>query len=392
MWTQVQKMLNGNDDASPRPAAPVRQPQPAFDALTVGKIISFSASCPLAPLAGASAVVVAVRRYRFGADEVKSYQLQLGKERHYFLTVAEDDMGKYLGISRQLSEAEQDSWFGHDALGFFTEASSAKSIRCKADMEAEGAWAAGRYAKTVDWVEGIVAPNESPRLAHSIHYSLLVNETGDKAFEIEHEDTSGENRFFITVYRPVEDIASIEAARPPAPTPPQVAAPSLAANDDVPLFKEPQLTTPIAHPKQRLDFRRLDESLPEIHIERTPPSLNEEDSLDLPAFLLQREERPYLSLDAVLPPEAERVRVGIGAARGLIDTALRKNVRVRDVLREMLGLESAISDEVIFEMPLTDADYRTLAMRYKLRPDHRLEIRARLEEELRQKVTGIAKV
>jgi hypothetical protein len=147
-----------------------------------------------------------------------------------------------------------------------------------------------------------------------------------------------------------------------------------------------------AHPKQRMDFRRLEEVLPQIHIERTPAALNPKDdeAADLPAFLLNRNPN-YLSLDNVLPPEAERVRVGIDAARGLIDTALRKNVRVRDVLRELLGLESAMSDEVIFELPLTDADYRTLAMRYKLRPDHRVEIRSRLEEELRQKLTGVAK-
>jgi hypothetical protein len=289
-----------------------------------------------------------------------------------------------------LNDAEQEIWFGRDALGFFTEASSAKSIRCKADLMTEGEWAGARYAKTVDWVEGSIAPAETPRLAHTIHYSLLVTEAGDKALEIEHEDASGENRFFITVYRPIEDIASVDMPRAPEPAPEPVIAKPIPANDDVPLFKEPALSTP--QPKQRMDFRRLDEPAPQIHIERTPPSLNSMDAepTDLPAFLLNRESS-YLSLDNVIPPEAERVRVGITAARGLIEVALRKNVRVRDVLRDMLGLESAMADEVIFELPLTDADYRTLAMRYKLRPDHRIEIRSRLEEELRQKLTGVAK-
>jgi hypothetical protein len=59
---------------------------------------------------------------------------------------------------------------------------------------------------------------------------------------------------------------------------------------------------------------------------------------------------------------------------------------VRDVLRDMLGLESALSDEVVIELPLSDSDYRILAMRYKLRPDHRIEIRARLEEELQRQL------
>ena len=392
MWTNLQKILGGGEEAATPPSVPLRKQQFSAADVAVGKVIRFTKTCPLAPLSGTDAVVVAARQYRFGADVVKSYQLQIGSAKHYYLTIAEDDQGQYLGISRLLNDAEQENWFGRDALGFFTEASSAKSIRCKADLMLEGEWAGARYAKTVDWVEGSIAPAESPRLAHSIHYSLLVTEAGDKALEIEHEDASGENRFFITVYRPIEDIAAVNVLRRPEPEPEPKPAPAIPANDDVPLFKEPAFIAPHAQPKQRMDFRRLDEVLPQIHIERTPPALNphDDESTDLPAFLINRDPN-YISLDNVLPPEVERVRVGTGAARGLIETALRKNVRVRDVLRDMLGLESAMADEVIFELPLTDADYRTLAMRYKLRPDHRIEIRSRLEEELRQKLVGVAK-
>lgn len=396
MWTNLQKILGGSEEvAAAPPSVPLRRQHFSSADVAVGKVIRFATRCPLSPLSGADAVVISARQYRFGSDAVKSFQLQVGSAKHFYLTIAEDDQGQYLGISRLLNDAEQESWFGRDALGFFTEASSAKSIRCKADLLMEGEWAGGRYAKTVDWIEGSIAPAETPRLAHTIHYSLLVTEAGDKALEIEHEDASGENRFFITVYRPIEDIAAVDVARAPEPDvnpAPASTKSTVPANDDTPLVKESAFVSAQAQPKQRMDFRRLDEVLPQIHIERTPPELNPQDDepTDLPSFLINRNPN-YLSLDAVLPPEAERVRVGIGAARGLIDAALRKNVRVRDVLRELLGLESAMSDEVIFELPLTDTDYRTLAMRYKLRPDHRLEIRSRLEEELRQKLTGIAK-
>ena len=405
MWS-IHRILNSGEGANP-PVIPLRKPTLALNELSIGKIIRFSRTCPLAPLKGAEATVIGVRYYRFGTDTMKSFQLQVAGTKHHYLTVAEDDMGQYLGISRSLSELEQDSWFGRDALSFFTEQSSAKSIRCKADLMIEGEWAASRYAKTVDWVEGTISLHESGRLAHNIHYSLLVNEAGDKALEIEHEDASDENRFYITVYRPTDDIATVDAApsrEQPAPAP--VAAPvvtprepvmsaSVPANDDVPLFKEPVLVS--AQPKQRMDFRRLDEPSGEIHIERTPVSLVEEPEAEvqeLPSFLLARENEPmseYLSLDEVIPPEPEQVRVGLGAARTLIDYALHKKVRVRDVLRDMVGLKSALSEEVIFELPLTDEDYRMLAMRYKLRPDHRVEIRSRLEEELRQKLATIAK-
>lgn len=386
MWTHVQKMLGGGADGTSGavpPAIPLRKAVPMVADIAVGKILHFSAHCPLAPLTDASAMVVAVRHYRFGDDSIKSFQLNVAGSKQYFLTVAEDAQGQYLGISRLLNEAEQDSWFGRDALSFFTEASSAKSIRCKADLMVEEAWAAARYAKTVDWVSGSVGLHESPRAALAIHYSLLVNEAGNKALEIEHEEVSGDNRFYVTVYRPVEDIVRVMAASAGTP-----------ANDDVPLFREPPpvAAAPVAElapaaPKQRQDFRRLGEDETPIRIERLPLSelKLEEAERELPAFLLARE-GGYLSLDAVIPPEAERVRVGLAAAHRLITEAMGRNVRVRDVLRDMLGLHSALSEEVIFEMPLSDDDYRTLAMRYKLRPDHRVEIRARLEEELRQKL------
>ena len=143
----------------------------------------------------------------------------------------------------------------------------------------------------------------------------------------------------------------------------------------------------MAQPKQRLDFRRLEDDTTPIRIERTATFAVGLDEVEreLPAFLLARESN-YLSLDEVIPPETERVRVGLLAAQTLIHQALSRNVRVRDVVRELLGLESALSEEVMFELPLSDDDYRTLAMRYKLRPDHRIEIRARLEEELRIKL------
>lgn len=412
MWNPLQKMLNGGVDGTNGgmpPVVPLRKATPMLADLAVGKTLRFSASCPLKPLTGAQATVVAVRHYRFGEDSMKNFQLSVAGQRHYYLTVAEDEQGQYLGISRLLNALEQDSWFGRDALSFFTEASSAKSIRCKADLMTEDAWAAARYAKTVDWVNGSLSAHESQRMAQPIHYSLLVNEAGDKALEIEHEDISGDNRIFITIYRPITDISSLDdAARheeaapalmanvaPPMPMLTQ----AIPANDDVPLFKEPMLVQqmppvaetqlPPAQPKQRQDFRRLGEDAAPIRIERTATFAVGLDEVEreLPAFLLAREGN-YLSLDEVIPPEPERVRVGLGAAQNLIHQALSKNVRVRDVLRDMLGLGSALSEEVIFELPLSDDDYRTLAMRYKLRPDHRVEIRTRLEEELSQKLVG----
>ena len=363
--------------------------------IEVGQAVRFSAACPLAPLTGSMAYVLAVRNYRFGADVLQNFQLQVGRSKHYFLTIAQDEQGQYLSLSRALSEEEQDRWFGRDALGFFTEPSSAKSIRCKVDMGVEGDWAAPRYSKTVDWIEGSVTQAGGGRNARGFHYNLLVSEAGDKALEIEHDDASGENRVFATIYRPIQDIAAIEevtsipdvvVAAASAPAAPLPEMPLSVGN--VPLFKDyPALSSP---PKQRPDFRRQDEVAPaQIHIPRMISTEVEIEEEDLPSFLIAREilgEDNVLTLDEVLAPEPERVRVGLKAARTLIERAMVRQSSVRDVLREMVGLEAEAKEEVIFELPLTDADYRQLGMRFKLRPDHRAEIRARLEDELRRQL------
>lgn len=392
MWSQVQKLIHANaqeaaNDSSPAGASPARRSLNLAE-LTVGQAIQFSDRCPLAPLTSNTAYVLALRHYRFGTDVLKSFQLQVGRAKHYFLTVAEDAQGQYLSLSRALSEAEQDAWFGRDALGFFMEPSTAKTIRCKADIKIEGDWAGERYAKTVDWIEGSITQAGAGR-PRGFHYNLLVTESGEKALEIEHDDISGENRVFVTVYRPTGDIRAIEdvANIPEMPAAPPTAEmkPAPEVRPDIPLFKEP--VEHFMQPKQRPDFRRLDQAGEEIHVARTAISADfgAEEAATLPSFLVPRE-GTYLSLDEVIPPEPERVRVGLVTARNLIARAQTRNVRVRDVLRELVGLDSAMSDEVIFEMPLSDEDYRKLAMRYKLRPDHRDEIRARLEAELKQQL------
>ncbi len=405
MWTQIQKALQSGEVAAANDsgakntlpfAVPLRKQGVSQNLgnLAVGQAIRFSPSCPLRPLAGSIAYVLALRQYRFGTDVLKNFQLQIGRGKHYFLTVAEDEQGQYLSLSRALSELEQDQWFGRDALGFFMEPSTAKTIRCKADLAVDGDWAAPRYSKTVDWVEGHITQAGGGRGSRSFRYNLLVSESGEKALEIEHDDASGENRVFVTVYRPVEDVVAIEAVAgaPEAMDPPLTATPAPPPKmppevGEVPLFKD-YPGTPPSQPKQRPDFRRLEDETPqEIRIQRTALSTDfgAEEASALPSFLVARD-GDCLALDEVLPPEPERVRVGLKSAQMLIDRALSRNVRVRDVLRDMLGLDSVMSEEVIFELPLSDEDYRLLAVRFKLRADNRAEIRARLEEELKRQL------
>ena len=365
---------------APPPVVPLRRTSLPIHQLTVGNAVMFSESCPIPQLRARKCPVRGIRTYRFGNETVKSFQLNVEGNEQFSLAIAEDADGHYLAISRQLDEREQDIWFGRDALSFFTEASTAKTIRCKADRVIEGAWAGERYAKIVDWVPGALVGTSKAESA--FHYNLLIDDTGEKALEIEHYDMVDHANVFVTVYRPIDDILTIAEAIPNIPAPP---VNRRAEPAPVPM-PEPVVTRIPPRP----DFRRASEEA--IHIAPTPvpampaPKAAVYDETPLPSFLMSREEQQYISLDEVLAPEAERVRCSIIAAKALIDVSLQRGVRVRDVLRDLLGLESAIAEEVIFELPLTERDYRALAQRYKLRPDNREEIRARLQDELNRKL------
>ncbi len=358
---------------APPPAVPLRRNHLPLEKITIGNALVFAEDCPILDLSAQQCPIYQLRKIRFGAEQVKSFLFSIDGVEGYSLAIAEDEDGHYLALSRQLDEAEQDRWFGRDALSFFTEESTAKTIRCKVDPSQENGWAAARYIKSVDWIEGGVLSKQGESL---FHYNLLVNETGEKALEIEHDDTTGRNRVYVTVYRPVEDIARIAENVPHIARPKKTPVP-VAANNN---------TAPARH--VRPDFRRASEEeihIPPVDSSSTPGELTP-DGPPLPSFLMSRSEQQYISLDEVIPPEPERVRCGIRPAKALLDVALERGVRVRDVLRELLGLESALSEEVIFELPLSDKDYRQLAQRYRVRADAREEIRLRLQEELRSKL------
>lgn len=390
-------MMQPQPDTQPQPV-PLRKRSMNLANLAPGSVLHFASGCPLPSFTGGKAVIDAVRTYLFGSDMTVSYQLAVDSCATFQLTIAEDAQGYYLAISRELSAIEQDQCFGRDAIGFFTEASSAKTIRSKPGAPINPAWLAPRYSKTVDWVEGSVVAGrmstaDPARQVRKFHYNLLVDESGEKALEIEHYG-SEESKVYLTVYRPAEDIASFSEPVPHIPTPSRTVHTTPAAakpESEAPVNGHPEPPKPAPRP----DFRRIEEdAAAPIHIGRASgndkPVTTTGEIPPLPSFLLSRETN-YLSLDEILTPETERVRCDLASAKILIDTALKRRVHVREIMRDLLGLEAQMADEAVFELPLSEHDYRVLAQRYRLRPDRRADIRACLQEELRLKLLSIAK-
>lgn len=164
-----------------------------------------------------------------------------------------------------------------------------------------------------------------------------------------------------------------------------------AAYDSVPLFKEP-ISTVIeeAAPVKKIfrnDFRRLriDErpSNPDRWAEdgATPP---------LPDFLLTpraEEEASHQLFQQIFTPKQNEVLCDKESAALLARQARQNNMSVQELIREKIGLGSMEKEVVSIDLPLTEEDYKKLAMRYHLRPDKKELIRQRMSEELMRVLT-----
>jgi hypothetical protein len=200
MWQKVHHMIG-----KPKPEKS-NTPSQDIGELSLGTVVAFTEHAPR-ELVGMRAQVSAIRTYRFAAETTLTYVVTLTNGARYFISVAYDDEGAYLGIMRELSSAEQRHWFDPDALSFFTEPSTAKTLRCRADMHQEGEWAAERYKKSVDFLvgnvsEGRQSPTEMGRKPRRVEYSMLLDESGERAIEIEVYPEHGNVRLFATRYCP----------------------------------------------------------------------------------------------------------------------------------------------------------------------------------------------
>lgn len=377
-------------------------------AITVGQRLVFSEHTPIQALAGNEAKVVAVRSYHFGAETTVTYTLRAVSNAIYHLTVAEDAQGLYLGIARELPRSEWNDWFDLDALDFFITPSSARTLKLLANAKAPVAWSAPRYQKMIDALEGELKeadPVSNSERSQSITYTLLASDEGDKAIEIERLHSRDMVRLYATLYRPEEDVIDVLEALPasaeiltletlaePVPS----AEPELQKIADALKAAEEALrdeNTPAFMPKQgaRPDFRRL------VPVQKDGREVIPE-PLPLPSFLLEpqtvaqvpavqpEQEMVAYTLADVMAPETTQIRCDMVTARALIEQAARRNLAVKDMVRGLLGLSLDVRDEVIFEVPLSDEDYKELAMRYQLKASRREDIQARMLQEIRARM------
>lgn len=431
MWRRVSEIM--------KPAeTPAQGQTPALDKLPLGMVLQFSPQLP-PQVAGKKGTVSGIRTYRFGEETTLTYSVTLASGERYMLAVARDEQGFYLGLMRELSSAEQRLWFDPDALSFFTEQTTAKTLKCRADLAKYGTWAAPKYVKTVDFLNGDVmegrnSSSEIVRKPRPLQYSMLLDDTGEKALEIEVYPEHGNVRVFATLFLPEEVVEilpgeTLDAEEEPIelsdilreemnedavesasaeiiPISPAVAIKPVQTAAEVPLFAEPveayieshkpaptPAPQPVVQPEavraKRPDFKRL--SVTEVSAlspdEATLAAAEaSEGAAPIPSFLLEPHEYPRSLLEELLQPDALHLRCDTVTAQKLLNKSLTERKPVREVLREILGLSPAVRDEVIFELPLSARESEALAMHFQIRPDKDAELRQRILEEIRRKL------
>jgi|GEM_PF-6621710 len=78
----------------------------------------------------------------------------------------------------------------------------------------------------------------------------------------------------------------------------------------------------------------------------------------------------------------EKLDCNMRVAGKIIDEAVRRDMHLADVMRNVLGLPINASDEVTLHIPLSTEDYKALGERYKISPDNRNKIKRRIVSDL----------
>lgn len=80
--------------------------------------------------------------------------------------------------------------------------------------------------------------------------------------------------------------------------------------------------------------------------------------------------------------EGHRIRCNLRMASKLVDEAMRNDMRVSDVIRKALGLNVAETDQIAFDVKLSNRDYKILAERFDLDARQKDQIHELIMEEL----------
>lgn len=427
MWRRVSSWFQTQAEAQPA--------TPRVLMYEAGDTIAFTSEATIPELRGQRASIVRTRIYQFADDTIQTYVIKTESGQDYGFSITEDDRIGYLSVSRELSSAERRAWFDPDALSFFLEKTTAQTLRCRATSPQDAPWAAERYTKSVDLISGIISePGKRGGGPFNFSYSMLLDAASERAIEIEQYIEHGIIRMFATVFMPMSALSMelqpairhepsvkktttpldlqtpIVSSEPPLflPEDNEDAAPdkTVYSAQIIPLHDafaalsqelrdmddEDEEAAGLEEPARKIfknDFRRLD-----VREAERVPAWDASNVNPVPDFLLKPRDEAGDKSDhlfkKIFEPKHNQIACDPESAELLQTEAKRHGMSVQEMIRNVVGLHHDEATTTI-DLPLSDEDYKILAMRYQIRPDRKDEIRKRMSEELSRAVSLLSR-
>ncbi len=175
---------------------------------------------------------------------------------------------------------------------------------------------------------------------------------------------------------PLVSVTSKPAAKPIAKPTQATKKPSLAI-EDIKREIEAKIQEEI---KRELDKKNGSSNIPFPH--NIAPKKKEAAKHQIDEPMKDNPSAPSPDQVVVKRVKQEKIDCNMRVAGKIIDEAVRRDMHLADVMRNVLGLPINASDEVTLHLPLTNEDYKTLGERYKVSPDNRNKIKRRIVADL----------
>lgn len=324
--------------------------------------------------------------YQFGSGRFIAHQLyDEGKPVCQMIVASAGGNQVYLALSRPLTEREISYLLAEDEYTALPDLGQFAKLYVREHTPGVKDWVTMQYQRRIGNIRGQKTTREGTR---TFQYFLFVNDTNDKALEIEWFD-DGAYEMYATLYRPVSDIVQVHQDRRPA------------------MRERPAEAAPVTRPEPRLAAVSADlpsmeavapEETPSAEIIELPQPRREVAFIPEPIEPLQEASHEVETLPEFYPeveapfienaaqadpvPDDGSLSCNIRVAAKIIDEALRNDMMLGDIVRRVLGLPVAASETVSFHVPLTDQDYHILAERFGVPPEDRDTIRDLIVEDL----------
>ncbi len=357
-------LMQGDDSAAKRPNVA---------SIAHGDVITFAA-LEQSDLSGKSCIVGTPTVYHFNGSQFTSYPLFSMTYAHLcqMIIAGQETDTPYLALSKKIPDAHKAELCMDEDYTRLQRGDMPQHLYVREHTAGMVDWLHMHYELKIPLARGTsIAPDNEVK---TFDYSLYVSLKEYKALEIE-RFASGDIIAYATVFRPAEDIITIDrGAAPRRMTPPSHEKTKPASKTQNPPTKPTEKPSTTSKIKSEANNAQDSAQIFELPVHTPTPAT-------VPA-------KPTPGSNRLIPAmphdgnHSGAIQVNLRMASKLVDEALRNDMRVTDVIRKALGLGVHNTDQVSFDLQLSEKDYKVLADRFDVDLSDKDKIHEFIMEEL----------